>query len=495
MMVVMVDVVALAALLVAVLPFVRIVADREFRRCFLQISAAIVAALLVGGAATGVVFALWRGLLVPVAVIATIAAALATWRARPNWGVQRGLPPGSLSLSRSVRALAHRGDALDQANRFGPVYKAAQFSGPVVCVHGLERGQRLVREHRSSIGPSPLAFTQQLMGGFLRYMDDDTHDVYGPLLRRAMSRAVTDEAAPVARAVIRRELSGLDTKSVPPGPVLDGVCYVTLRYALFGIASDSSLAEPFDQAFEEFAERAILHPRDRRTLAALDSLRELVGRQIEHLGSTERPVPCALVELHTLDASMPDPTCIDNLIFMLRIGGSNVSSLMSWMLEMLGTDDDWRRRLSGWSGTCDERQPDLLDAYVMEVLRLAQSEYVYRRLVDDVEFEGFRLKRGWLVRICVWESHRDPAVFEDPATFTDRFWGNRHPQTEYCPFGFDRHACNSVGITSMLARILLEEVVADDTIEIHPAGTVSRDFRHWSHWRPGPGLAVARRVG
>ena len=45
-----------------------------------------------------------------------------------------------------------------------------------------------------------------------------------------------------------------------------------------------------------------------------------------------------------------------------------------------------------------------------------------REIVHPITHAGFRLPRGWLLRICVHESHRDPAVFEHPEVFDpDRF--------------------------------------------------------------------------
>ena len=59
---------------------------------------------------------------------------------------------------------------------------------------------------------------------------------------------------------------------------------------------------------------------------------------------------------------------------------------------------------------------------VMETLRLEQSEYLYRETTRDIEHKGVVIPRGWLVRLCVRESHQDPAIFANPDVFDpDRF--------------------------------------------------------------------------
>jgi cytochrome P450 len=490
----LVQVAAAAALLATVTPLARLVTDADFARVFPRHRRIIGVCLLAWAGVVGAIAVFWPATLVPSALVGVVMSIVLVWLARPHFGVRRGRPPGSLSLTRSLRDLARREALLDLGERHGPVFKTRQPSGPVVCIMGLERGQRLVREHRSAIGPSPLAFTDEIMGGFLRYMDDDTHDVYGPLFRRAMSRSVTDAAAPVTRAATIRSLQRVTATASSPDTGLHQIAYESVLHAMFGIEAASDTGIGFAGAYDVFARDAISHPRHRRQLVALDELRALIREHAKLLDDpTITVAPCALRELRALDAAMPDETCIDNLLFMLRIGSSNVTSLLRWILEHLGSDPSWRARLATES---DARGlgTDLHDAFVLETLRLAQSEYVYRRLVDDVEFEGFRLPSGWLVRICVWESHRDPEIFDHPTSLTDRFLGPRPPQTEYCPFGFDRHACNSVGLALMIARTVLEEYCADPDVIVRPSGAVVRDLRHWSHWRPGPTLAVSRHT-
>lgn len=476
-------------LVLAPVPALRLAADREFRWLFPRPVRLLAAACLAWWVAVVGLAVVWPTGLVGAAVLVGLGWLVAWWWARPGRGVRRGLPPGSTSLTRSLRGLAHRDFYLREAEEHGPVFRSRQPSGSVVCIVGLERGQRLVREHRDAIGPSPLKFTQQIMGGFLRYMDDDVHDVYGPLFRRAMSRPVTEAATPIARAGVERELRAVTAEPADPSPALERIAHDAVLHALLGLRAGEPLHAELHQHYPVFARSAIMHPRHRRTVAALDGLRDVTARQLASLDARAEPPACALTELREHDPAMPDATCIDNLLFMLKIGSGNVASLLRWLVQMLAEDPSWRDRLARSVADADPRTPDLVDAFVMEALRLAQSEYVYRKLVADVDHEGFRLPKGSLVRICVWESHRDPAVFDAPEDLTDRFHGERRPQTEYCPFGFDRHACNSVGLASMIARELVVGLVSTPTVALQPAEGLARDLRHWSHWRPGPGLA------
>jgi cytochrome P450 len=455
------------------------IADRRFRDLYPKVAAGLATA-----AATTTGVALLAAALLPTVVVLSAAMVVvvgsaATWL-RALVGRRLGEPPGHRSPVAGIRDLAHRDAYLTRFERYGPVTVASQFGRTVVCVEGLERGQRLVRDHRSAIGPSPLAFTQQMMGDFLRYMDDETHDIYGPLFRRALGREVTEAARSTTEAAAGRMLTGLDPSPRDPTDDLRRIAEQSLAQALFGLDLTSDAGERFLATYRPFSARAIQHRASASARAQLDELRTQTLRLLERPSAA----PSTLHELRRLDPEMPDAVAIDNLLFMLRIGSANTAALMAWGLHHLGAEPTMRARLAGG-------EPGIADAIVLETLRLAQSEYLYRRIRHDVEFDGHLLRRGWLVRVCVWESHRDPESFECPHAFTDRFLHERPSQARYSPFGFDRHACNASGLATMIAGTVLAAVAADRRVTIRPASSIVRDFRHWSHWRPGPELALS----
>jgi cytochrome P450 len=479
---------AAVLVLVVIVPWLRLPADREFRSMFPMLATA---ALL--GAAFWTIAVVVVVLALPVAILplALVAASVATgfwWWARPAPTRRSGRPPGSRSFIRSIRMLAHRTAYLDLARRYGPVFMTSQFGRPVVCVVGLERGQRLLRANADSFGPSPLRFAEEVTGGFLRYMDDETHDRYGPVFRRAMSTEVNAAVAPRVGAVLQDELLGMNRNGESPVGAMGRISEAALLWSLLGMDPESAAGVDYQKTSAEFSRRTTLRPDRRSGSESFDRLRGLVRDQMAAIESGSVP-PCALSEIRLMDPALPDDVCIDNLIFMHRLGVGNLAGLLVWLVQMLGTNEQWRQRLGRAEGA--ERRA-LADAFVDETLRLAQSEYLYRSLTADVEFEGFHLQAGQLVRLCVWESHRDPAVFDHPADLTDRFVMGTPPQGQYCPFGFGRHACNAGSLVIMVGVLLVEAIADDPTISIEPSTSLSRDARHWAHWRPGPDLHLSR---
>jgi cytochrome P450 len=495
---VVVVVAAVVTVAAVAVPWLRLPADVSFRRVFPRLAAVVAVAVVAWTVVVAVVATLAPAVMVPAAVVAVVLWAVATWRARRLTGGNHGRPPGSVSVTGSIQALAHRDAYQRDHRRYGPVFTSSQFGRPVVCVVGLERGQRLLRGHRQQLGPSPLPFTDQVMGGFLRYMDDDTHDLYGPAFRQAMSRAVTEAALPTTRQAVAHELSTLPSTPVHPAAAMGRIATDTLMEALFGIDATTAEGVAFAAAHQRFARRTLLGGH-RRTTSALVELRGLVAAQRHRLEVGDVEAVCALGEFMDANNDLPDEICIDNLLFMLRIGAPNLQGLLVWLMQLLAENPGWLDRLGRTDGGTNEGADggaagDAVDAFVLESLRMAQSEYLYRRVTSDVDFDGMRLRRGQLVRLCVWESHQDPTVFADPGQFTDRFAHQRHPQSEYCPFGLDGHACNAVGLVMMAARTVVHEVAADPGVGLVPAAGLTRGLRHWSHWRPGDDLSWVRHT-
>jgi cytochrome P450 len=494
---------ALVALLACAWPALRLSANPAFRQVAPgQWSAMAALGLLAGGGAVGlaVLEPDWL-LIVTVGVVLLVGAS--AWRSRPGFGSRRGLPPGSLSPWESIEALVDRDFYTRRASRHGPIFKMSQFHRGVICVVGLERGHRLLREHRERLGPSVLPFNREVDGGFLRYMDDSTHRKYAPLFRACLSPAVVGASESMSRTVARQELENMAAASalgrsrgrdhaVACEPYLRRLVSKSFLSVLFGVQPGSESAARFERIYPPFGEHPLGSSLGEDALEALAGLRRWVMLEAEsqRIHAERQVSPSALGELIRLNERMPDQTSVDNLLFIHKISSDNVVALLRWLLKILGDHPEWVDRLRAELGT----ESKLSDRVVLEVLRLAQSEYLYREVVEEIVFDGFTMPRKWLVRLCVRESHADPEVYCDPDAFDpDRFLNQRFDNHRYSPFGFSPHACNGVDLTMMIARSWVESLCGDFDWSIARDGPVERGFRHWNHWRPSRSLAISLR--
>ena len=162
-------------------------------------------------------------------------------------------------------------------------------------------------------------------------------------------------------------------------------------------------------------------------------------------------------------------------MFLLRTASSDVTGLLHWIVKELAENPVWIERLRA------EGDDGLPSRIVLETLRLHQSEYIHRRVLDPITQDGFVVPAGWNVRLCVHEAHRDPEVFPDPETFDpDRFLGRRYSSHEYQPFGRLGHRCLGAGTTQSLAGVLVSQLAGYDLEVVRDGPAVFDKY----HWRP-----------
>lgn len=416
------------------------------------------------------------------------------WRARPSYGRSRGWPAGSLGLSASLDAIDRREYYLEQAAHHGPVFKMSQFGRPVLCVVGLARGRQLLQEHRASLGAATLPYNRFVANGMLRYMARESHHTEGPLFRRALVSPALETSDPESRVTLQRRLSVFASTGGDIRPVIKSWAVESLATAFFGIGAEDPRLRVLDaaqramnlqltagsgwsEAIQQSLNSALVVVRE----AAHDALRR--GDATSVLGALIGSSP----------ESLEDEGRLRNLFLIYRLGISDLSDALTWVAYQLVSHPEWQSRVSeSVRAGGPNRSDDLAQRVVLETLRLEQSEFLYRRTIKPLEFDGFCIPAGWIVRICIQESHRDPQVFSDPATFNpDRFLGRSYSRSEYAPFGLDDHGCMGTMMVHSFGRMFVEELCAAYISRTTNDSPLERGSRHRHHWRPGRDWRIA----
>jgi cytochrome P450 len=316
-------------------------------------------------------------------------------------------------------------------------------------------------------------------------MAADDHAAYSKLFRAAVCEASLRAAAPYAQAEITGALSALaaasrdDGAGVDPAPVITGATLRALLRLYFGGLLHAE-DEPAIAAW--LAAAAVGDATGRAAPSAVRALRAFEKRIAERAAPDDATDdPSIWGELLRLDpATAHDPTVAGNLFLLLAASEHSIGGLLRWMLVMLPRAPDWQARAR--AGTAGD---DPYTHAVHETLRLAQSEYVYREVTAPIALDAYTIPKGWLLRICVAESHRQAAIFPNPDAFDpDRHRVRRYTVTELSPFGLDLHACLGARMTLLFGRILAEQLVTRFTCTVVQDGPRQRQNRHWHHWEP-----------
>jgi cytochrome P450 len=447
--------------------------------------------------------AVWLVVLPPQAVVplaAVVAAAwvLLTWRARPSAGKRSGRPPGSLGLRSSLRALCDYRFYEKEAARFGPVFKSSQYHRPVLCVVGLERCQRFLREHRERLTSAPLPIDQHITGGLLRYMEPAAHAEYRRRLQACMKARVLAACGPFLAELFARELSALAELSgrsgsgVRPHAHVDRLVFLGLNRVFFGFLPDEPAVGRLARLYRVVDHRRLWRD-SARTRRALEEIVDIVRVQAGKWGEGEGATASSFLGQVARDHGGPltDPVFAENLVYFLHIARCDLTGLCRWLLKMLVDHPDRARGIRTSLGGDPASGTTPADRFVDETLRLRQSEYLYRTAAGPIEFEGFSIPMGWLVRLCIRESHTAAATFERPKEFDpDRFLNATYPPERYQPFGIYEHACIGAAVTKTVGRIFVEELAGGFDVSVVRDGPMELGLHHHGHWAPSRRLAI-----
>lgn len=471
------------------------------------IEAGWVAALFIAAALVAIAVMSWAVLrwspVRHVAAAAALGAMVAFWwRARPAYGRAKRIPPGSLGIGHSLDFVTDKHLYLSEATRWGPVYKMSQFGRPTVCILGHGRARAMLANHSRSLAGASLPYSRLIPRGALRYMPSEDHKVVAPLLRSAFSTVVLDNATPAIRGSYRRALSRLtaDSSMVPEGirarPYFERPVFEALGQLFLGLDHDDPRLAAVRQWLPALAFDRMGGKAWRRQL--LNGLAEITSllRQIQAgwPDSADDENSSALRALLTsTPTALDDPTISGNFILIFRIASMDMLGLHDWIFKFLSDHPEALNALRspGPADTAAEVVTDPATRIVLETLRLEQAEYLYRTTTAPIEFEGHNIPAGWLMRLCLQESHQDPTVFPDPERFNpDRFATRTYSRTEYSPFGADAHGCMGFHIGQFLGRLFVEELAQGYQWRVTSDGPPQRRPRHRHHWQPNERFRV-----
>ncbi|MGB7158875.1 MAG: cytochrome P450, partial [Tepidisphaeraceae bacterium] len=435
-----------------------------------------------------------------------------------GYGRSRGLPPGSLALAPLDPWRDHL-FYLKQAARHGPIFKVSNFVQPMVCVVGLKQAMELLHTSDRSLGIQSLPFTRFIPRGFLRYMEPADHKVYSAVFRAGIARTVVRECEPFITGTIRSELSRLAEASsqpracgVHPEPYLTRMIFIIWVRLFFGIAPDT---QQFTRLRELYRVLDTYNATffARRVEEALQEATAILQEQIAQWSPAvaqddEAAADCFLKEIvRARPESAEDQTVIRNLIYILQASWRDVAGLHHWILKLLSDHPVWAARIRA-EAALEDRSPgrdspgrelpgrespgqgshDLATRTVLETLRLEQSEYLMRQTLQDVKVGEFVIPRGWLLRVCVRESHRSADVFTDPDLFNpDRFLAHTYARAEYSPFGASRLMCPGDHLTITIGSLFAREIARGFDCQVMADGP--RELGGF-HWKPSSRLRL-----
>lgn len=227
-----------------------------------------------------------------------------------------------------------------------------------------------------------------------------------------------------------------------------------------------------------------------------DIIRE---RRAEHDGGED-----LLGEL--IASGMDDDLIRDQLLTMFIAGHDTSTALLAWVLCLLGQHpavlarvrDEVDATLKGEPPTLENTvQLRYLQCVIDETLRMYPPIHLgTRRILSDLQFQGYTLPEGLRANYSVYLTQRHPAYWPDPGVFNpDRFLPEnergRQPYT-YLPFGGGPRNCIGAAFAQVEAKIVIARLIQTFDFALDPA-RVHVYMGATLEPRPGVLMTVKRR--
>jgi cytochrome P450 family 110 len=410
------------------------------------------------------------------------------------WFRRVPLPPGDWNRALDAIERADRRSLLRMADESGAIFKGQAWGGSWIYIVGLPLCRNIVRLHEDNLRPVTIDVGTLFDKGLLRQMEGPDHRHYRAGLVQALKAARLGQAdgasVNVGSAFESLTLSA-DAAALPAQAyraLLSRLVFDELARVMFGVVPHGPAYARLAAAYAELGGNGLVWNIGLRQARACTEIAAIL-REHSAASAGRSELQSSLLGQLT-DQGSVDSVMLGNLIYMVEMGRYDMSAFFRWLTWFAALHPEWMDRIAGEADTPQGSAA----AFVMEALRLEQSERLVRQVRRDFVAEGFLFPKGARIRFCVWESHKSAEVYADPFTFDPRrFIGKRPGPDHYSPFGIDRHQCPFGTYSVHLGSAFLTALAT--RFHVGSAG-IGNPVRGLYHWEPAEGFSpILRRRG
>ncbi|KAI3692137.1 hypothetical protein L6452_31946 [Arctium lappa] len=169
---------------------------------------------------------------------------------------------------------------------------------------------------------------------------------------------------------------------------------------------------------------------------------------------------------------LTDEQIADNIIGVIFAARDTTASVLTWIIKYLAENptvlqvvtEEQEAIKMGKDGDkglswADTKEMAITSRVIQETLRVASIlSFTFREAVEDVEFEGYLIPKGWKVLPLFRNIHHSADNFSDPEKFDpSRFQVAPKPNT-FMPFGSGIHSCPGNELAKLEILVLIHHL-------------------------------------
>ncbi|KAJ9566247.1 hypothetical protein OSB04_002213 [Centaurea solstitialis] len=417
------------------------------------------------------------------------------------------IPPGSLGLPLIGKTLsllkAMKADKVNEwfqegISKYGPIWKTNLFGYPTVVLNGTTGNKFFYTSTGGVLSNAQPPSVRRIVGpkNILELTKDDHKRVRGALISFLRLEVLKQYVAKVDEIQYHLQTQWAGKHEVQVQTLMKTLTFDVISSLLFGIERgpkrekllpdfqhmiEGILAIPINLPFTQF-NRGII-ARKKLVPILIDLIREKreaikEQKQVD----AHKDLITSLLSIRD-DNNFPlmsDEEIIDNVFAVMMAGYDTTAILLTFLVRVLATDE------SIYSAIAQEQEEiaksktrgealtweDLTKMkftwrVTYEILRINPPFIInFRRTMQDIEYEGYTIPKGWQVIMSRSVTHMDNSIFQNPTIFDPtRFEKNAQlpPPYSFVPFGAGPRMCPGIELAKMEILAMMHRLVTQFT--------------------------------
>lgn len=347
-------------------------------------------------------------------------------------------------------------------NRYGPIFKTHILGCPCVMVSSPEAARFVLVTQAHLFKPTFPASKERMLGPQAIFFQQGDYHAH---LRRIVSRAFSPEAirasVPAVEAIALRALGSWEGQLVNTFQEMKLYSLNVALLSIFG-AEEMRYIEELKQCYLTLEKGYNSMPVNlpgtlfHKAMKARKRLGAIVAHIISARRERQRGRSDLLASFLDDREALTDAQIADNVIGVIFAARDTTASVLTWMVKFLGDHPsvlkaviDEQQEIARSKASSDEpltwadtRRMRVTSRVIQETMRVASIlSFTFREAVEDVEYQGYLIPKGWKVLPLFRNIHHNPDHFPCPEKFDpSRFEAAPKPNT-FMPFGNGTHSC------------------------------------------------------